>query len=503
MSVPLFTVGFTFLFTAMLLCLLPEAFVLYFGVVAFVLFLISCIFRERTVMLVLASAFVACFLIFVKTEYVYKPVVANAGRTIEITGQMVDSDKLKVSSGELAGKTIKVTSKYVKLGLNDFVSFKAKLYALSDYSKAQNVYVGCTVYGNVDVTEYSDVYLSLPVYKRFSSFVRSVAFDLSAYLESTLLRNLPEDMAYVLFGMLIGDKSYLSDAIYEDFQQTGIVHLLAVSGFHTSLWSMLFYRFLLKRGVNMRLSAGFTILFVLAFLALTGFSKSTIRASIALIVFFLGRILSRQSDSKSSLGLAAIIILTVNPFAGGDMGFLLSFFSTLGILVIYPKMLAWFRDLFTRKIANRIVRDKLLNVVSIVLVTVSTLIFTLPVTMVMIGEVSLVSPLTNLLVTSVASTAIMLSGVAVLVSFVPVVSAFEKPLMLVSGLIIKYVLSVSSFVSTFSFATVDISSNYAMVTIAFVLILIGFSLILKASTKRTVLLSFVLVFVSLITHYLV
>ena len=115
----------------------------------------------------------------------------------------------------------------------------------------------------------------------------------------------------------------------------------------------------------------------------------------------------------------------------------------------------------------------------------------------------MISPLTNLLVSSVASLAIMLSGLAVVASFIPVISAFEKPLMLVSALIIKYVVNVSAWISTFSFSSVDISSGYAMVTVAAVLILIGFSLMLKANFKRTVLLSFVIVFASVITHYLV
>ena len=514
MSAPLFYVGFTLLFTAMLLSLMPEVFAFYLGLFAFGLFLIFCLKKERTVVLVLASIFAACFLFFVKTEFDYKPVQENAGKTIDIKGQVVGFDKksdsgmerytIKASDGPLAGKTLRLTTKDNSAHLNDLVEFKGKISALSgNYFKARNMYVGSYAYGKITVIKYEDVYASMPIYKRFSSFVRAKTTDASSYLETRLLIDLPSDYAYVLYGMLIGEKDSLPQIIYENFQRAGIVHLLAVSGFHTSLWSMLFYRALLRRGVNMRLSAALTVGFVLAFLALTGFSKSTIRASIALIVFFLGRILSRQSDSKSSLGLAAIIIIVLNPFAGGDTGFLLSFFSTLGILTVFPIMLGRVREFLRSHINNREVCDKVLDAFSVVLVTLSTLLFTLPVTMVTIGEVSLISPLTNLLVTSGASLAIMLSGLAVVASFIPVISAFEKPLMLVSALIIKYVVNVSAWISTFSFSSVDISSGYAMVTVAAVLILIGFSLMLKANFKRTVLLSFVIVFASVITHYLV
>ncbi len=514
MSAPLFYVGFTLLFTTMLLSLMPEAFAFYLGLFAVGLFLIFCLRQKRTVGLVLASVFVACFLFFVKTEFEYKPVIQNAGKTIDIKGQVIDFDKksdtgmeryvIKVSDGPLAGKTLRLTTKDNSAHLNDLVEFKGKISALSgNYFKARNIYVGSYTYGKISVTKYDDVYTEMPIYKRFSSFVRTKTEAASKYLETRLLVDLPSDYAYVLFGMLIGEKDSLPQLIYENFQRAGIVHLLAVSGFHTSLWSMLFYRALLRRGVNMRLSAALTVGFVLAFLALTGFSKSTIRASVALIVFFLGRILSRQSDSKSSLGLAAIIIIVFNPFAGGDTGFLLSFFSTLGILTVFPLMLGRAREFLRSRINNREWSDRILNMVSVLLVTVSTLLFTLPVMMITIGEVSLISPLTNLLVTSVASVAIMLSGVAIAVSFIPIISAFEKPLLLVSALMIKYVVNVSAWISTFSFSSVDISSNFAMVSIAAVLILIGFSLMLRASLKRTVLLSSLIVLASTITHYLV
>ena len=346
MSAPLFYVGFALLFTAMLLSLMPEVFAFYLGLFAFGLFLIFCLKKERTVVLVLASIFAACFLFFVKTEFDYKPVQENAGKTIDIKGQVVGFDKksdsgmeryiIKVSDGPLAGKTLRLTTKDNSAHLNDLVEFKGKISALSgNYFKARNMYVGSYAYGKITVIKYGDVYASMPIYKRFSSFVRAKTTDASSYLETRLLIDLPSDYAYVLYGMLIGEKDSLPQIIYENFQRAGIVHLLAVSGFHTSLWSMLFYRALLRRGVNMRLSAALTVGFVVGFLALTGFSKSTIRASIALIVFFLGRILSRQSDSKSSLGLAAIIIIVLNPFAGGDTGFLLSYFYCMVRLCIF------------------------------------------------------------------------------------------------------------------------------------------------------------------------
>lgn len=123
--------------------------------------------------------------------------------------------------------------------------------------------------------------------------------------------------------------------------------------------------------------------------------------------------------------------------------------------------------------------------------------------MLFIGDISLVSPLTNLLTTLAASSAIFLSGVAVLSSKIPVLCAFEKPLLLAAGLLMKYILYVSEKLSTLSFASLSLENDFIFVTVSATLILIGSAIILNASKKRTVLLSFMVFVISIITHYLV
>lgn len=501
MSIPLFFIGFSSVWTLMLISLTGERFAVVLGAIALV---IAGVRRDKTVMVTALSVFLACAIFCVKTELYYKPAAEYDGKILKISGQVIAYDKdryiLRVLDGPLKGYRIRLTSKYTECELNDFVSLKGKVYKLGteeslNYYKSRDLYLGIYTYGAVDV---------IPQNKpNLTEKMRIKCYNIRIFLEDELNKNLGVECSSVLLGMLIGDKSKLSDEVYENFQKTGIVHLLAVSGFHTTLWSMIVYRFFLKRGLGMKTASLFAILFVLLFIGLTGFSKSTIRAGIMIIVFFFGRVVSRQPDSKNSLGLAAIFITFSNPFVGGDTGFLLSFFSTLGILVIFPSLQAWIRPYLKRIIHNFDIRQKVDDIVSVVLVTVSTLCFTLPFVMLFIGDISLVSPLTNLLTTLAASSAIFLSGVAVLSSKIPVLCAFEKPLLLAAGLLMKYILYVSEKLSTLSFASLSLENDFIFVAVSATLILIGSAIILNASKKRTVLLSFMFFVISIITHYLV
>ena len=324
-----------------------------------------------------------------------------------------------------------------------------------------------------------------------------------SYMCSEMLSYMDSDYAYILIAMLVGDKSQLPREIYSAFQGAGIVHLLSVSGFHTSLWSMVVYRFFMSLGLGRRWSSVISILFILGFMCLTGLAFSTVRAGLMFIVFFIGRAVSRTPNSLNSLGLAAIVILVLSPSAGSDTGFLLSFFSTLGILVCFPRMSDWLSSYLSVFALSYPVKSFIRSVVSILFLQISTFVFTLPFVMLFIGETSLVAPLGNLLVSTIMSLAIFLSGVGIMLSVVPVLRVVTPMLLLISGLIVKAVIWVSQLLSSLPFAMMDIGSGYVKIGIACAIVLCGFSVILRGSVKRTVLLSMILCFSSIVAHYIV
>lgn len=132
-------------------------------------------------------------------------------------------------------------------------------------------------------------------------------------------------------GMLLGDKSEISDVQKDDFKESGLIHLLAVSGLHISLAGRGIYRIFRRIGFNFCISSFAGIFTAGYYCILTGLSVSSIRAFLMLGVYFLSQILGKSYDILSSASFAGIVILTRRPFYIWDSGFILSFTAVLAI----------------------------------------------------------------------------------------------------------------------------------------------------------------------------
>lgn len=148
----------------------------------------------------------------------------------------------------------------------------------------------------------------------------------------------------MLLALTIGDKSGFSNHQQRVFQNSGVSHLMAISGLHIGLVFMsvtaLFKCFLwpFARVYNyfprphLLLFPAFAVAFLYA--ALAGFAVSTQRALIMLAVYLVCRLLSRQLSLFNILVLAASILLLIDPFSVMDIGFWLSCGAVVVISVI-------------------------------------------------------------------------------------------------------------------------------------------------------------------------
>lgn len=146
---------------------------------------------------------------------------------------------------------------------------------------------------------------------------------------------LPEEQAALLGGMLIGDKERLDEDVQQQFGDAGLSHIMAVSGANIA-FLLLPLLALMKRLSIRRDRAGILmILFLIFFVAITGFSASVVRAVLMASLVLLGRFLWRQSDIITSLSFAGLILLLWNPYQLYHAGFQLSFGATLAIVLLY------------------------------------------------------------------------------------------------------------------------------------------------------------------------
>lgn len=136
--------------------------------------------------------------------------------------------------------------------------------------------------------------------------------------------------------MLLGDKSMIPQSTLADFQDTGVAHLLAVSGLHVSILAAAVL-FLLQRG-NARVAFGLLTLFLLLYCAITAFSPSVVRASLMLLYAQLALLLGRRRDPLTSICCAFIVILLAAPYQLFQVGFQLSFCAVLALILLYPML---------------------------------------------------------------------------------------------------------------------------------------------------------------------
>lgn len=145
---------------------------------------------------------------------------------------------------------------------------------------------------------------------------------------------LEPDNFSILAGLIFGDKSYMDDDLYEQFQQNGIAHVLAVSGLHVGLLYAIITR--LFNGTRNIYTTAITILVLYAYAAMSGFSISVLRATCMIVLRLIAFHIGRRYDLVCAATFTAILFLVINPYQLFDSGFQLSFVAAYTIGIVLP-----------------------------------------------------------------------------------------------------------------------------------------------------------------------
>lgn len=232
---------------------------------------------------------------------------------------------------------------------------------------------------------------------------------------TALIRRIfPPGQAPFMTALLTGDRTELNDdvALTTAMSRSGVSHIVAVSGMHVVFLSTLL-SFLIRRR---RLCSVVTIPVTLFFMAMTGFTPSVVRAGVMQIALVLAPLFKRERDGVTALSQALLLLLLVNPYAAASVGLQLSFAASLGIILFSSRL---YRFLSPRKKQyGRLRRGAVHFVAAGLTTTLSAMVFTLPLSVIYFGTVSLVSPAANLLVLPAVSGAFMLGAVCCVLGFV-------------------------------------------------------------------------------------
>ena len=167
----------------------------------------------------------------------------------------------------------------------------------------------------------------------WTKFLRLVAAIRQHYLESMAGVMSQEDAA-AIFAMLFGGYAGLNPELVEDFQTTGIVHILSVSGSHMSMLAMAtaWLCLLLKFPRGLTFAVGLFIIGTYAILS--GLLPQVLRSATMGILIFFAKTLDSEAEGARLLTLTALAMLINQPLLLFDVSFQLSFTATAGLMYL-------------------------------------------------------------------------------------------------------------------------------------------------------------------------
>lgn len=168
--------------------------------------------------------------------------------------------------------------------------------------------------------------------------------NLQLAVKKVLYENLGDD-AGICIALILGDKVGLDGELYDDVKNSGLAHVLAVSGLHVTTLATMLYFLLKKLKVNTKASFLVVAVLTLFYVMLCSFTPSAVRALIMTCVLNFSNAFGLKSDKLSSLSLAAILLLFINPLNILSVGFLLSFFAVLGLFLFGSSFETFLRNL--------------------------------------------------------------------------------------------------------------------------------------------------------------
>ncbi len=298
--------------------------------------------------------------------------------------------------------------------------------------------------------------------------LKSVFVKINFWLDNILEKSLNSDTHSLVSAMLLGNKSNLDIAIRRDFSRLGISHILALSGIHISLITGLFNAFLDAIKMRKRFKYLTLISMICAFVCITGFSESAMRAGLMLALFYTFSLFGTESDSVTSLFLSVTLICIFDPYAIFSTSLLLSFTAMLGCFC---------SSYYTRgvRVLYRIKPKFLRGMVYSFISSVTVVLFTLPIISVKFAYVSIFAPFFNIIFVPLLTLLLYIAPFILLIGWIPYLSYIVT---FPAEMITKLTLFLTGNISKADFLTISFANvfQYIGIVVIFVAIVLALAL---------------------------
>jgi competence protein ComEC len=225
------------------------------------------------------------------------------------------------------------------------------------------------------------------------------------------------DQLSVAEALLIGYRDDLDRDLVQSYSNTGVVHIIAISGLHLGmiygLLILLFKPFTKHKWS--KIVKPLVILFVLwGFSFIAGAAPSILRSAVMFTFIVIGESIGRRSTMYNSLAASAFLLIVINPFSLWDVGFQLSYTAVLSIVVFQQYINRWFYS-----------ENKLLKGLwSLNAVTLSAQILTLPIVLYHFHQFPTMFLFTNIFAVPFSGLVLYAELLLLVTYFIPYVGAF-------------------------------------------------------------------------------
>ncbi|MFH1784144.1 MAG: DNA internalization-related competence protein ComEC/Rec2, partial [bacterium] len=333
------------------------------------------------------------------------------------------------------------------INYNDRVKVKGRLYfpgevtvpGVFDYG----MYLRNKGFASIVSVRDSESITKIGYEKGLSSFFARSIISIRRSFQKFISESVSEEQASLLSGILLGMRKNISAGIQDAFSNSGMMHVLAVSGLHVGLVGAFCFMLLKRLYVPHKIGAAVAIVLVFVYAFVTGGRPSAMRAALMVAFGLSAFILERDKNFYHSLALACLVILVLNPMNLFDVGFQLSFVATLSILYFTPKI-------------TEILKFKPRWLAGTIGVTVAAYIGVMPITAYYFNKVSLIGLVANILVVPLVGIIVGTGFVSFLLSLL---SSFLLPVSgFVMGMLADALLFLIKFFSSLPYAFLHVST---------------------------------------------
>lgn len=290
----------------------------------------------------------------------------------------------------------------------------------------------------------------------------NIIYSIQDSIVNKVKQILPKRTEGLFLGILLGKTEDIQEDDLEYFRKSSLAHILCVSGAHINYIILGITYLLNKIETHRNIKYVLTMGVLIFFMAVTGFSSSVIRSVVMASMLLISKIFYRKVDIINSICISLLCIIIPNPFKLLDVGVLLSYGGTIGIIV--------FNKPVENKLNKFLIDNKILKFINQSLsVCISAQIVILPISMYFFNNINCMFFISNILAGPIFGAIVIFGACNIFISYINIEIA--KILAVFTDLLLEVLIAISKFSTYIPFSNIVVVTPHISTIIVYFIII--------------------------------